>query len=212
MKVVLCGPPQSGKLYLQEGLNQAIRRISDPALPPMIISNSHVEEIPPLETRGWQFKSAKRSLTDEAESPKTWDTRGQQGHLPTHFPGIEITIGRPMAAMNGWKVQGATHAIVLSAEKQRLLDWAEWCLNLNLRLVAVLESDYYGFCDRITAETPFLQGSIHRLGPGQDLSMRPVVQILASILLHLSQVSPLATAKDAVHLLPQREQNQRKTV
>jgi CRISPR-associated protein Csx3 len=66
--------------------------------------------------------------------------------------------------------------------------WQEVCTELNLKIIALIHSDYNGVADQLQAEEPILKGSIHYFERGQDVSNRPMVQALARLLLRLSGV------------------------
>jgi CRISPR-associated protein Csx3 len=84
-------------------------------------------------------------------------------------------------------MQYATHAVILAGEMSKVPAWREFCTELNLKIVAVIHSDYYGVCDRIEVEVPILRGSIHYLERGEDVSTRPMVRSLARVLVGLSR-------------------------
>ncbi|MBR8832956.1 MAG: hypothetical protein DSM106950_02645 [Stigonema ocellatum SAG 48.90 = DSM 106950] len=69
----------------------------------------------------------------------------------------------------------------------RVQEWQELCTELNLKIVAIIYSDYNGVQDYINLEeTPVLKGSVHHLERGEDISTRPMVQVLAQLLVQIS--------------------------
>lgn len=81
-----------------------------------------------------------------------------------------------------------TDAVILAGDRNQVPAWQAFCSELNLTVIALIHSDYYGVADQIKAEVPILKGSIHYLERGQDVSSRPVVQALARLLIRLSRV------------------------
>lgn len=61
------------------------------------------------------------------------------------------------------------------------------CGQLNLKVIAIIHGDYEGKFDAIKCESPILRGSVHYLEQGEDVSQRPMVQVLARVLVGLSQ-------------------------
>lgn len=121
-----------------------------------------------------------------------------------------IDVGGKIDETNRLIMSHATHAVILAGDMNHVPDWKEFCCQLNLKVIALIHSDYHGTSDsvkrsdseerasalllsayRIESEVPILTGSIHYLERGQDVSNRPMVQTLARLLIHLStQSSP----------------------
>ncbi len=55
-------------------------------------------------------------------------------------------------------------------------------------MIALIHSDYEGEADRVDTEEPLLTGSVHHLERGEDVSRRPMVQVLARKLVRLATV------------------------
>ncbi len=208
MKVVLCGPPHSGKSCLREGLKQAIRRI--PGAPyPLILTacpdgegswySEAVRHNPELAR---QLKAAyKAKFTLEFAAVRARWVRDASESLTI------VDVGGKIDEKNELIMSHATHAVILAGDMNKVPAWEQFCSQLNLKIIAVIYSDYHGVsdsvsearrspalllsADRIQFTVPILQGSIHYLERGQDVSMRPMVQALAHLLIHLStQNSP----------------------
>jgi CRISPR-associated protein Csx3 len=78
----------------------------------------------------------------------------------------------------------ATHAVILAGDMSEVPAWKEFCESLNLRVIAIIHSDYEGVADCIQTESPLLTGSVHYLERGEDISTRPMVQALAKLLVN----------------------------
>lgn len=186
IKVVLCGPPQSGKSCLREGLKQAIRRISGAPYPFVITANPDGEG-------SWFSETAQRNL----EEAKQYKTAYKSEFTPKFVqfrtewvknspePLTLVDVGGKPTEENKLIMQHATHAVILSGDRSKVTDWEDFCRNINLSIIAIIHSDYYGDCDRIESESPIITGSVHRLERGEDVSGRPMVQALARLLVGL---------------------------
>lgn len=97
-----------------------------------------------------------------------------------------IDVGGKIDEKNRLIMSHATHALILAGDMSQVPAWQEFCSELNLKVVALIYSDYNGVADRLQAEVPMLEGSIHFLERGQDVSCRPMVQALAQRLVDLS--------------------------
>ncbi|MBN3926999.1 hypothetical protein [Nostoc sp. NMS4] len=201
MKVVLCGPPHSGKSCLREGLKQAIRRI--PGAPyPLILTacpdgegswySEAVRHNPELAR---QLKAAyKAKFTPEFAAVRARWVRDASESLTI------VDVGGKIDEKNELIMSHATHSVILAGDMNKVPAWEQFCSQLNLNIIALIHSDYHGVtdsealllsADRIQSKVPILQGSIHYLERGQDVSTRPMVQALAHLLIHLStQDSP----------------------
>jgi CRISPR-associated protein Csx3 len=186
MKIVLCGPPQSGKSCLREGLKQAIRRLDGAPYPYVITACPDGEGAWFSETAGRnpdearQLKTAyKTQFTDEFAVVRAKWVKDCQESLTL------IDVGGRIDGKNRIIMQHATHAVILAGEMAKVAEWEAFCTELNLQILAIIYSDYQGMCDRIDSETPILRGSVHHLERGEDISTRPIVQALARVLVSM---------------------------
>ena len=187
MKVVLCGPPHSGKSCLREGLKQAIRRIPGSPYPLVITAcpdgegswySEAVRHNPELAR---QLKAAyKAKFTSEFAAVRARWVRDASESL------IIVDVGGKIDEKNRLIMTHATHAVILAGDMNQVPAWKEFCSQLNLKMIAIIHSNYHGICDFIESERPIINGSIHHLERGQDVSTRPMVQALAHLLIRLS--------------------------
>lgn len=189
MKVVLCGPPHSGKSCLREGLKQAIRRIEGAPYPYVITAcpdgegawfSEAAQQNPELAR---QLKAAyKAKFTLEFAIVRAQWVRD------TSLPFNLVDVGGKIDDKNRLIMSHATHAVILAGDMSQVPAWQQVCAELNLKIIALIHSDYNGVADHIQAEVPILKGSVHYLERGQDVSNRPTVQALARLLVRLSGV------------------------
>ncbi|MDF5730255.1 MAG: hypothetical protein PUP92_20100 [Rhizonema sp. PD38] len=190
IKVVLCGPPQSGKSCLREGLKQALSNIADAPYPYVITACPDGEG-------AWFSEAARRDsdlarrLKDAYKAKFTPDFANKAAGWvrSANTPLNIIDVGGRMTDENRLIMREATHAIILAGDegKGEVPKWEEFCRNLNLRIIANIYSDYQGKEDKIESESPILTDSVHYLERGEHVSSRKMVQALAQLLMKLSR-------------------------
>jgi CRISPR-associated protein Csx3 len=199
IKVVLCGPPQSGKSCLRDGLKKAILGILGAPYPYTIAAcpdgegSWHQETYKNDEKLAKDMKSKNKSdVTPEfAKQAAGWVRSANQ---PINI----IDVGGKVSDENKEIMGEATHAVILSGNASKILEWRNFCDGLNLKVVAEIESDYHAKEDKISKETdwqgflnfadtelPLLAGSVHHLARSEEVSTRPMVKALANLLVKL---------------------------
>ena len=186
VKVILCGPPQSGKSCLREGLKQAIRQIPNAPYPFVITANPDGEG-------SWFSETAQRNLEEAKQYKNAHKTEFTPEFARIRADWVKncpepltlVDVGGRTTDENKLIMKHATHAVILSGDESKIKEWQDFCININLRIIAIIHSDYYGECDRIESELSILTGSIHRLQRGEDVSERPMVKALAQLLVEL---------------------------
>jgi CRISPR-associated protein Csx3 len=191
MKIVLCGPPRSGKSCLREGLKQAIRRIPGAPYPYVITACPDGE--------GAWFQETVNRDPEEARQHKTVYKQSLGGFTPEfvkrvadsvvncQLPLTLVDIGGITSVENEQICSTATHAILLAGDLNRLPEWREFCGKLGLRIIAEIHSDYHGIEDTIPClgKDSIFRGSVHYLERGEPIHERPTVRALAEILVRL---------------------------
>ncbi|MEM7555298.1 MAG: CRISPR-associated protein Csx3 [Cyanobacteria bacterium P01_A01_bin.84] len=187
-KVIICGPPQSGKSCLREGLKQAIAKIKSAPYPYVITACPDGEG-------SWFSEAARRDpelarrLKDEYKSKFTPEFATQAaGWVKSANTSLNIIdVGGRTSDENCVIMREATHAVILSGKDEKISEWKEFCESLGLRIVAIIRSDIEGLKDLIESESPILTGRVHRLIRGEDVSEREMVKVLAKVLLGLGR-------------------------
>jgi len=201
IKVVLCGPPQSGKSCLREGLKQAILGELDAPYPYVITACPDGEGSWYQKTYEYNQELAKEykpclksELTPEfANQASKWvRSASQQINI--------IDVGGMISQENEIIMQEATHVVILSGDVNKFAEWESFCQRLGLKIVAKINSQLDADQDEIIfaqswkektheliEKYPLLTGVIHRLSRGEDLSQRPMVKALAEVLIHLTK-------------------------
>jgi CRISPR-associated protein Csx3 len=192
VKLVLCGPPQSGKTCLREGLKWAIMGCLNAPYPYVITACPDGETAEMQEIYGRDPKLAQDIK------------QGYKGDISLAFAqkvaqAIEsangllniIDVGGKRSDENKLIVKQCTHAVILAGNYRQPYQqhWAEWttfCEELGVPVIAKIHSDYDGKIDRIDAESALLTGSIHYLSRGEDVSNRPTIKALADLAIELT--------------------------
>lgn len=199
MKIVLCGPPRSGKSCLREGLKRAIKNIPGTPYPYVITACPDGE--------GAWFQETVDRDPEKARELKTAYKQSLGGFSPEfvkritdsvancNLPLVLVDIGGFPSTENEQICSYATHAILLAGDtdeeswSQRLEAWRVFCKKMNLKVIAEVHSDYHGLKDSVqgTAENRIFQGSVHHLERGEDISRRPCVVALAKFITDLAK-------------------------
>ncbi len=187
-KVIVCGPPQSGKSCLREGLKQAITGIQGAPYPYVITAcpdgegawfSDAAQRDPELAR---QLKEAyKTKFTPEfAAKAASWV---RSANTPLNI----IDVGGRITDENRVIMREATHAVILSGDKEKIPEWQKFCESVGLKVVAIIHSDIDGKEDLIESESPVLTGRVHRIVRGEDVSGREMIKTLARIIVGLSK-------------------------
>lgn len=200
VKVVLCGPPHSGKSCLRDGLKRTI--LSNLGAPyPYVITacpdgegswhQATYENNQPLaETIK---PSTKGDITPEfAQEAAKWVSSANQ------LINI-IDVGGKTSSENKVIMKPATHAVILSGDMGKFAEWEEFCHDLGLKVIAKIHSQLDAVEDEVflaegwkentndlLKKAPLLTGSVHNLRRGENISHRPMVKTLAEVLIHLT--------------------------
>ena len=198
VKVVLCGPPHSGKSCLREGLKLAIAKQTGQA--PYILTACpdgegawFYEACIDDRVRALELKALNKSkfAPENADIFASWVKRLSISAL--------IDCGGKMSEENTKILQEATHAIVIAGDRldesgcpipgsyqEQLDEWSKYCSGLNLKIIAEIHSDLFADEDRIErTESPVMTGVIHNLSRGEDFTNRPMIQALANRVVEL---------------------------
>lgn len=201
IKVVLCGPAQSGKSCLRDGLKKAILGNLGAPYPYVITAcpdgegSWHQEAYENNESVAKDCKrNNKADVTPEfAQEAAKWVKSANQ------LINI-IDVGGKITDENKIIMQPATHAVILAGDVEKFVEWSDFCQSLGLEIIAKIHSqldaveDEVSFADawqektnELLEKAPLLTGNVHGLKRGEILSTRPMVQALAEVLIHLTK-------------------------
>lgn len=188
IKVVLCGPPNTGKTVFRDGLKQTISQLNDAPNDFFVISGCpdgdgawFSETARNNSDRAKEFKQAyKANFTPKFAQDKAEVLRAIKNSL------LLFDVGGKITPENETIMAEATHAVILAKTEADVIEWQKICQKLNLSVIAIIYSDKEASQDSIETESPLLTGIVHHLERGEDVSGRPVIQALANFLVNLT--------------------------
>lgn len=184
-KIVLAGPPRSGKSCLREGLKQAIRAIPGAPYPYVITACPDGEGAWFQETVNHDPELAaackaayKVKFTPEFVKRITDSVRNCSLELTL------VDIGGITFIENEQICSGATHMVILAGDTSKIPEWREFAKKVGLTVIAEIHSDYHGTEDSVEGigQDGILRGSVHHLERGEQVSNRPMIKALAEYL------------------------------
>ena len=193
-KVVLAGPPKSGKSCLREGLKNVLIGLPDAPYPYVITACPDGE--------GAWFQEAVRHDPESAQAYKD----AYKGRFTPEFASLAarwvrectlplslIDVGGKVDDYNRDICRSATHIVILAGDhpesgeswNDRMMEWRVFAADLHLTVAAEIESDYDGTTDVIEeiGLDNVLRGSVHYLERGEDVTNRPMIRALAEHIL-----------------------------
>ncbi len=189
MKIVLGGPPHSGKSCLREGLKQAIMAIPKSPYPYVITACPDGEGC-------WHYEAVTndpenaRALKEEYKGKFTDDfvKRVSDDVKTCELPLTLIDIGGKLSKENEIICKHATHIILIAGDMDKLAAWREFSKQLNIQIIAEIHSDINGKADKELkySKNSVYQGSIHSLKRGDEsIQERPTIKQLAQLLVNM---------------------------
>jgi CRISPR-associated protein Csx3 len=189
MKVVLCGPPRSGKSCLRQGLKDAVRRVPGAPYPYVITGCPDGEGSWFQETVNADpaLAAACKAAYKSRFTPE-FVGRVAESVRRCELPLVLVDIGGIPSAENEAICASATHAVLLAGDLARLPEWHEFCRKVGLVVIAEIHSDYHGTSDTppVLGTDGVWQGSVHHLERGEPVHERPTVKALAEILARMA--------------------------
>lgn len=189
IKVVLAGPPRSGKSCLRQGLKDAVRSIPGAPYPYIITACPDGEGAWFQETVGADpaLAAACKAAYKAKFTPEFVDrvaTSVERCSLELAM----IDIGGIPSAENERICAHATHMVLLAGDRSRFPEWHEFARKVGLVVVAEIHSDYHGTEDTVPSlgTDGVWRGSVHHLERGEPNSERPTVRALAQILVDMA--------------------------
>ena len=209
MKIVLAGPPHSGKSCLREGLKQVIFTTSskNPDVPyPYVIT-----ACPDGEGAWFQETAAKYPEVARACKEVYRRSNGFSQEFVDLIANHVKTCAQPLTLVDiggrtsddNYKIcEAATHIVILAGNDKntdeswdvRMEEWRKFARDLELEVIAEIFSDYQGKKDVVEdiGQDNILRGSVHYLERGKRIETRPMVQKLAFHILSIMEI-PLSS-------------------
>ena len=185
VKVVLAGPPRSGKSCLREGLKQALRRIENAPYPYVITACPDGEGSWFQETvNADPERAAELKAAYKAKFTPAFVQRIADSVRNCSLPMVLVDIGGIPSVENEAICAGATHMVILAGDASKIPAWREFALKVGLTIVAEIDSVYNGTQDEVRGiEDQVLRGAVHHLERGEPVAERPTEKALAAHLL-----------------------------
>lgn len=188
IKVVLAGPPRSGKSCLREGLKQALRNIEGAPY-------GYVITACPDGEGSWYQATVERSPEDAAACKAAYKAKFTPGFVARiaesvrdcNLPLCLVDIGGVVSPENRAICAQATHIVILAGDPARMDEWRQFAADLGLKIVAEVCSNYNDVEDVVENNSDgILKGSVHHLERGEPVADRPMVRALAHLLSRLA--------------------------
>jgi CRISPR-associated protein Csx3 len=195
VKLVLCGPPHSGKSCLREGLKwQIMSRLNAP-YPYVITACPDGEPAGSQEIYGRDPQLA-RDIKQGYKGILTLEYARKIADAVESANGLIniIDIGGIPSDENKLIVGKCTHAAILASgdrtcsHQDRWAEWESYCTELGVPVIAKIHSDYDATRDRVDEDSALLTGAIHHLSRGEDVSDRPMIHALADLVVELTKL------------------------
>lgn len=212
MKIVIAGPPRSGKSCLRYALRKAVTSVSQGQHYLYFITAA------PDGEGAWFHETYQRdadeaiSLRDQYKYPISpqFTERLAAAVACCDAPLCALDIGGRVSDENRQICANASHAILIAGDhpqqgswNERLEPWRQFCNELNLTVLAELHSDYESDADEIRSPKPsdpdprniaprdrLLRARVHRLERGEPIEQRPAIVALAQHLLDVYRDTP----------------------
>jgi CRISPR-associated protein Csx3 len=182
MKIVLIGPPRSGKSCLRQALKDAIRSLPGAPYPYIITGCPDGEGSWFQETVNRDPNLATRCKAEyKSKFTTEFVRRVADSVISCSLPLTIVDLGGIPSHENAIIACGATHAVMIASDPTTLSQWWGFVKLTGLQVIAELRSDYHGTEDRPLerGEDGVLRGSVHHLERGERLADRPTVVELA---------------------------------
>lgn len=189
IKVILSGPPRSGKSCFREGLKKAIQQSGSSIYPYVITACPDGEGSWFQEATENDPEVAARLKADyKAKFTPEFVDRISTSVRNVALPLTIVDIGGITSDENRQICETATHAIIIAGDPTRFAEWEEFCQELGIEIFAEIDSDYNGTEDKLPDENQegVIRGSVHHLERGELASERPMVKMVAERLVGLA--------------------------
>lgn len=192
-KIVVAGPPRSGKSCFNNGIKGILKTIPDAPYPFVLTACPDGEGAWFQETMNADPELAAKLKADYKSkfTPEFVQTRSDavkklgSESCPLNF----IDIGGMITPENAKICEGANAAIILAGETAISAglpaEWKKFFDELGIPVIAEIYSDYHGKEDTPVgvAEDGVFRGAVHHLERGENLNDRPTLQELAQHIL-----------------------------
>ncbi|MFA6512000.1 MAG: hypothetical protein WCV86_02680 [Patescibacteria group bacterium] len=187
-KIVLAGPPRSGKSCMREGLKQALFTIPGSPYPYVITACPDGEG-------AWFQETVNNNPELAAACKAAYKAKFTPEFVERIKTSVErcsleltlVDIGGITSVENEQICAAATHIVILAGDMSKVAEWRTFAAKLGLTVVAEIHSDYHGTEDTVerVSSDGILRGSVHHLERGEQIADRPMIRALAEHLLSI---------------------------
>lgn len=182
MKIVVCGPPHSGKSVFLGGLCENLPR-----------DKRYLFRACPDGEGTWTYKGngAEQYRRKGKFTQEMVDWYCQSLKSCNFAPIVLVDVGGIPSEENRRILLegGVSCGIILAGDLGKVAEWQQFLNSCGVEVVAVLHSDYHGTEDSIVSD----QMVVHHLERGEAVSSRPAIQAVAEKILKLSLETSMAS-------------------
>lgn len=178
IKIVIGGPPHSGKSVFIEALTQNLDKdntFSFSAAPdgegPWLQRHYDDPEVIKFRQKG---KFTPEFVADRKKKIHDWEG-----------PLMIIDVGGRTSEENAEMIEGATHAIILAGDLSKVAEWRNFFEENNIEVIAKLHSHYQGNHDvqrPMEPEKSHIVSSVHHLERGEPAADRETIKQIAGLI------------------------------
>ena len=178
IKIVIGGPPHSGKSVFIEALTQNLDKdntFSFSAAPdgegPWLQRHYDDPEVVKFRQKG---KFTPEFVADRKKKINDWEG-----------PLMIIDVGGRTSEENAQMIEGATHAIILAGDLSKVAEWRNFFEENNIEVIAKLHSHYQGNKDvqrPMESEKSHIVSSVHHLERGEPAVDRETIKQVAGLI------------------------------
>lgn len=178
IKIVIGGPPHSGKSVFIEALTQNLDKdntFSFSAAPdgegPWLQRHYDDPDVVKLRQKG---KFTPEYVADRKKKINDWEG-----------PLMIIDVGGRTSEENAQMIEGATHAIILAGDLSKVAEWRDFFEENNIEVIAKLHSHYQGKKDiqrPVESGENRIVSSVHYLERGESAADRETINQVAGLI------------------------------
>lgn len=178
IKIVIGGPPHSGKSVFIEALTQNLDKdntfsfsVAPDGEGPWLQRHYDDPEVVKFRQKG---KFTTEFVADRKKKIRDWDG-----------PLMIIDVGGRTSEENAQMIEGATHAIILAGDLSKVAEWRDFFEENNIEVIAKLHSHYRGNHDVqrvVEPEKSHIVSSVHHLERGEPAADRETIKQVAGLI------------------------------
>ncbi len=199
-KIILAGPPRSGKSCFRQGIKDAVRAMTNGQYYAYILTacpdgeGSWFQEAmnaDPELAKKYKMEYKQKFTPEHGKMYAQWVKNLSSPHNPNSLNFIDI--GGVMSEENRLICAEANGAVILSGQASVENDlpgqWKSFFSKLGVPVVAEIYSDYHGKDDIIegVGDDGVFRGSVHHLERGEHFADRETVKAFADFIIHLGE-------------------------